>query len=121
MRNKMAVATMKKDIDQSLIYKLMLQEWNDNIFHSIRDKIHGAAMRLVEKERSGDLFDKQLVIGVRESYVNLSTDHTDSLRIYREHFERKYLESTESYYKTHASAHLAENGVLNYLKYVSYG
>ena len=68
MRNKMAVATMQRDIDQSLIYKLMLQEWNDNIFHSIRDKIHGAAMKLVEMERSGESFDKQLVIGVRESY-----------------------------------------------------
>ena len=113
MRNKMAVN------DQSLIYKLMLQEWNDNIFQSIRDKIHGAAMRLVEKERSGDLFDKQLVIGVRESYVNLSTDHTDPLRIYKEHFERKYLDSTDSYYKTHARAYLDKNGVLNYLKYVS--
>lgn len=117
MRNKMAVATMKKDVDQSLIYKLMLQEWNDNIFQSIRDKIHGAAMRLVEMERAGESFDKQLVIGVRESYVNLSTDHTDPLRIYKEHFERKYLESTDNYYRAHASSYLAANGVLNYLKY----
>lgn len=50
--------------------------------------------------------------------VNLSSDILDKLRIYRENFEKAYLEATEEFYKTQAAAYLQENGVQNYMKYV---
>lgn len=43
----------------------------------------------------------------------------DKLKIYRENFEKAYLEATEEFYKTQAAAYLQENGVQNYMKYVS--
>ena len=50
-------------------------------------------MKLIHAERNGDAFDSQLVIGVRESYVNLcSADVGDKLEIYRENFEASYLQ-----------------------------
>lgn len=50
-------------------------------------------MKLIHAERNGDAFDSQLVIGVRESYVNLcSADIGDKLEIYRENFEASYLQ-----------------------------
>lgn len=54
-------------------------------------------MKLIHAERNGDAFDSQLVIGVRESYVNLcSADIGDKLEIYRENFEASYLQVCES-------------------------
>ena len=43
----------------------------------------GSAMKLVHNERNGEAFDSQLVIGVRESYVNLCSNPMDRLQIYR--------------------------------------
>jgi hypothetical protein len=38
-------------------------------------------MKLVHAERNGEAFDSQLVIGVRESYVNLSSNASDKLQV----------------------------------------
>ena len=51
--------------------------------------------------------------------MNLSSEVLDKLRIYRENFEKAYLEATEEFYKTQAAVYLQENGVQNYMKYVS--
>ena len=51
--------------------------------------------------------------------VNLSSDVLDKLKIYREHFEKAYIDATEEFYKTQAPNYLQENGVQNYMKYVS--
>ena len=51
--------------------------------------------------------------------VNLSSEILDKLKIYRENFEKAYLEATGEFYKTQAAAYLQENGVQNYMKYVS--
>ena len=48
--------------------QLMLQSWNNLIFESVRDKLLLAAMKFLYNERSGEAFDSQLVIGVRESF-----------------------------------------------------
>lgn len=45
-------------------------------------------MKLVHAERNGEAFDSQLVIGVRESYVNLCSNSVDKLQIYRDNFEK---------------------------------
>lgn len=50
--------------------------------------------------------------------VNLSSDALDKLKIYRENFEKAYVEATEGFYRTQAAAYLQENGVQNYMKYV---
>lgn len=49
--------------------------------------------------------------------MNLSSDCDDKLKIYRENFEKAYLEATESFYRTKAPEYLAANGVQEYMKY----
>jgi len=49
--------------------------------------------------------------------VNLSSDPEDKLKIYRENFEKAYIEATESFYQVKATQYLQENGVQNYMKY----
>ena len=51
--------------------------------------------------------------------VNLSTEVTNKLRIYQEHFEKQYIDSTKEFYTVHGRACLSENGVQNYMNYVS--
>ena len=63
----------------------------------------------------------QLVIGVRESYVNLCSNPLDRLQIYRENFERAYIEATEQFYNVKAPQQLAFEadaaGVFGYMKW----
>ena len=51
--------------------------------------------------------------------VNLSTDFANKLAIYQEFFEKRYVEETGEYYSAHATQYLVDNGVQNYMKYVS--
>ncbi|XP_041351590.1 cullin-5-like isoform X1 [Gigantopelta aegis] len=103
--------------DESLVRKLMLDSWNQSIFSNIKQRLQDSAMKLVHAERNGEAFDSQLVIGVRESYVNLSSDVEDKLKIYRDNFEKAYLDATESFYKVKAPRYLEDNGVQNYMRY----
>uniref|UniRef100_A0A914X7H9 Cullin-5 n=1 Tax=Plectus sambesii TaxID=2011161 RepID=A0A914X7H9_9BILA len=96
---------------------MMLDKWNEIIFSGIKEKLQAAAMKLVAAERNGEAFDSQLVVGVRESYVSLSTDADEPLAIYKSHFERAYLDATEEFYKGRAAQVLEENGVQNYMQY----
>ncbi|ELT89017.1 hypothetical protein CAPTEDRAFT_219953 [Capitella teleta] len=114
-----AHSTMQKKNqgEESIVRKLMLDSWNQSIFNNIKHRLQDSAMKLLHAERNGEAFDSQLVIGVRESYVNLSSDTDDKLKIYRENFEKAYLEATESFYKTKAPEYLRLNGVQNYMRY----
>jgi len=49
--------------------------------------------------------------------VNLSSDCEDKLKIYRDNFEKAYLDATQSFYRTKAPEYLDANGVQNYMRY----
>ena len=46
----------------------MLQTWNGSIFKDVRSQLLTAAMSFLHRERSGEAYDAQLVIGVRQSF-----------------------------------------------------
>uniref|UniRef100_A0A3Q2FWC7 Cullin-5 n=1 Tax=Cyprinodon variegatus TaxID=28743 RepID=A0A3Q2FWC7_CYPVA len=108
----------KSSVEDSIVRKLMLDTWNESIFSNIKNRLQDSAMKLVHAERLGDAFDSQLVIGVRESYVNLCSNPEDKLQIYRDNFEKAYMDSTERFYRTQAPSYLQQNGVQNYMKYL---
>ena len=81
-----ASVSKKNQADESVVRKLMLDSWNQSIFSNIKQRLQDSAMKLVHSERTGEAFDSQLVIGVRESYVNLSSNTDDKLQIYRDNF-----------------------------------
>ena len=49
--------------------------------------------------------------------VNLCSNPDDKLQIYRENFEKAYIEATEAFYKMKAPQYLQANGVKNYMHY----
>ena len=95
----------------------MLDSWNSSIFSNIKQRLQDSAMKLVAAERNGEAFDSQLVIGVRESYVNLCSNPNDKLLIYRQNFELAYIEATRTFYQVKAPEYLKANGVQNYMRY----
>ncbi|XP_014663388.1 PREDICTED: cullin-5-like isoform X2 [Priapulus caudatus] len=107
----------KNQNDESIVRKLMLDSWNESIFSAIKQRLQDSAMKLVHAERNGEAFDSQLVIGVRESYVNLCSDPEDKLKIYKENFEKSYMDATEAFYKAKAPLYLQANGVQNYMRW----
>jgi len=46
----------------------MLETWNSNIFKNVYKDLKDKTMLLVKQEREGEIFDSQLVIGVRQSF-----------------------------------------------------
>lgn len=107
----------KRNQEGNRVQLLMLQSWNALIFENVRDMLLSAAMKFLYNERSGEAFDSQLVIGVRESFVNLSTEVSNKLRIYQDHFEKSYISKAVEFYKVHGQDYLSKNGVQNYMKY----
>lgn len=100
-------ATGKKALpDESIVRKLMLDCWNECIFSNIKHRLQESAMKLVHAERLGEAFDSQLVIGVRESYVNLCSNAEDRMQIYRDNFEAAYVQATEAFYRLKAPQYL---------------
>lgn len=117
LAGKSMAANKKPQNEESIVRKLMLDSWNQSIFNDIKQRLQDSAMKLVHAERNGEAFDSQLVIGVRESYVNLCSNPDDKLQIYRENFEKAYIDATESFYKMKAPQYLQANGVQNYMRY----
>lgn len=115
LTDKTTSSSKKRPPEDSIVRKLMLDSWNVSIFSSIKHRLQDSSLKLVHAERTGEAFDSQLVIGVRESYVNLCSNTTDRLQIYRENFERAYLEATEAFYRSKAPECLNLNGVQNYM------
>ncbi|XP_046751919.1 cullin-5 isoform X2 [Diprion similis] len=111
-------STQKRNqVEESIVRKLMLDSWNQSIFGDIKQRLQDSAMKLVRAERNGEAFDSQLVIGVRESYVNLCSNTMDKLQIYRDNFEAAYIKATEEFYKVKAPEQLSLHGVETYMRY----
>uniref|UniRef100_A0A914MG67 Cullin-5 n=1 Tax=Meloidogyne incognita TaxID=6306 RepID=A0A914MG67_MELIC len=97
------------------VRELMLDRWNKYVFSKISTRLLNAAMSLIDRERNGELVNSQHIIGVQESFVDLSI--VGNLN-YAEQFEEQYITFTEQFYSSRTSQILAENGVLAYMAYV---
>lgn len=100
------------------IRTVMLEKWNEIIFMNISEQLLVEALRLVKEERDGNIIDAQNVIGIRESFVALNDRAgEDPLLVYRQSFERQFIEQTTEYYKKICGNLLNELGVLEYMVY----
>ena len=103
--------------------QLALVQWKTNFFlhvQSKHQKLAGAVLRLIERQRNGETIDQGLVKKVVDSFVSLGLDESDinkvSYEVYKEHFESPFLEATEKYYRKESEQFLAENSVPDYMK-----
>lgn len=108
----------KKDIYD--IYTLHLVRWKEDMFGSTQNAVMDAVLRLVEKQRNGETIEQSKVKEVVDSFVALGIDEADStktnLDVYRQYFEKPFIDASAEYYKKESAAFLADNPVVDYMK-----
>lgn len=108
----------KKDIYD--IYTMHLVRWKEDMFGTTQNAVMDAVLRLVEKQRNGETIEQSKIKDVVSSFVSLGIDEADStktnLDVYRQYFEKPYLEATSAYYEKESQQFLAENSVVDYMK-----
>ncbi|KAI1719457.1 cullin family domain-containing protein [Ditylenchus destructor] len=102
---------------KELVRNLMLECWSRVAFDKIAERLLHASMKLIEKERNGEPVESKLIVGVRESFVDLCVECVDPLEKYTQYFEKSYLEATEVFYKSRTAQLLNDNGILAYMAY----
>ena len=116
---------VKREMDEGKkhtydVYTLHLFQWRTEFFTKVSDKVMGAVLKLVEKQRNGETIEYGQIKQVVDSFVSLGLDEHDAtkttLDIYRYHFERPFLEATEIFYATESKQFVAENSVVEYMK-----
>ncbi|KIJ19667.1 hypothetical protein PAXINDRAFT_109133 [Paxillus involutus ATCC 200175] len=93
------------------VYTLAIMTWKTHVFQQFHGKISEAALRLVDRQRSGDgtidlapikkLVESLIVMGIDESDLNKT-----SLDVYKEHLETPFLEATRKYFEQKSQAFL---------------
>ncbi|CAG8586993.1 797_t:CDS:10 [Ambispora leptoticha] len=116
---------VKREIDEGRktvydVYTLTLVSWRDNMFSAVQHNVMDAVKMLIQRQRNGETVETGLIKLVVESFVSLGLDDADStkstLDVYRDHFEKPFVEATQNYYKTESEKFVSENSVTEYMK-----
>ncbi|KAI9711652.1 MAG: hypothetical protein M1812_007085 [Candelaria pacifica] len=116
---------VKREMDEGKkniydVYTLHLVQWKDTLFMKVKDNVMGSVLRLVEKQRNGETIEQSQVKSIVDSFVLLGLDEADNtkgtLEVYRQHFEKPFLDATAKYYKNESKQFISENSVVDYMK-----
>lgn len=116
---------VKREMDEGKkniydIYTLHLVRWKEDMFIGTQKSVMNSVLRLVEKQRNGETIEQSQIKSVVDSFVSLGLDESDStkstLDVYKEYFEKPFLEATAAYYDNESKQFLAENSVVEYMK-----
>lgn len=116
---------VKREIDEGKknvydVYTQHLVKWKEDFFVKVHDKVMGAVLKLVEKQRNGETIEQSQIKSIVDSFVSLGLDETDptksTLEIYRFYFQKPFLAATRVYYEDESRQFVAENSVVEYMK-----
>lgn len=118
---------VKRKIDEGKtgvysVYTLALVRWKLDMFDDIHEKVTETLLKVIERQRNGEIVNTSLLKNVINSYVSLGLDEKDSsklvLDVYNNFFEKPFIISTEIYYKAEAEKYISENSITDYMKKV---
>lgn len=116
---------VKREIDEGKknvydVYTLHLVKWKDDFFLKVHEKVMGAVLNLIEKQRNGETIEQSQIKSIVDSFVSLGLDENDStkstLEVYRFYFEKPFIAATRIYYENESRQFVAENSVVEYMK-----
>lgn len=116
---------VKREIDEGKknvydVYTLHLVKWKDDFFLKVHEKVMGAVLNLIEKQRNGETIEQSQIKSIVDSFVSLGLDENDStkstLEVYRFYFEKPFIAATRVYYENESRRFVAENSVVEYMK-----
>ncbi|OJJ80926.1 cullin culA [Aspergillus glaucus CBS 516.65] len=116
---------VKREIDEGKknvydVYTLHLVKWKDDFFLKVHEKVMGAVLNLIEKQRNGETIEQSQIKSIVDSFVSLGLDENDStkstLEVYRFYFEKPFIAATRVYYENESRQFVAENSVVEYMK-----
>eukprot|EP01110_Echinostelium_bisporum_P003408 TRINITY_DN1830_c3_g1_i1.p1 TRINITY_DN1830_c3_g1~~TRINITY_DN1830_c3_g1_i1.p1 ORF type:complete len:756 (-),score=264.43 TRINITY_DN1830_c3_g1_i1:123-2390(-) len=107
------------------VYEIIMMAditWRDSLFLPLKERLTKSLLRLIERDRNGELIDGTLIRDCIQCYVRLGLNMENpkefTLDTYKEHFENEFLDATEVYYTIEASSFIPQNGVCEYMKRV---
>ncbi|CAG8491093.1 10060_t:CDS:10 [Paraglomus brasilianum] len=101
------------------VYTLALISWRENVFNHVQHQVTAAVLKLIEKERNGEMVDVGLIKSVVGSYVSLGLEDSDSsLEVYKTHFELPFIEASQAYYRAESGKLLEKHNITDYMKKV---
>ncbi|XP_057324027.1 cullin-1-like [Microplitis mediator] len=109
-----------------IIFHLCLITWRNIVFRQLNDPIMNAILALIERERNGETINTRLITVVINSYVEIGITEdspgtqAETMQIYKDSFEKKFLEDTERYYTQESVDFLSQNPITEYLKKVEH-
>ncbi|EGT34757.1 CBN-CUL-1 protein [Caenorhabditis brenneri] len=115
---------IRRELDEGheniyMVYTLALVVWKRNLFTDLKDKVIDAMLELIRSERDGATINSRYISGVVECLVELGVDDsedskkdadTKKLAVYKECFEKSFLEATREFYTQEASVFLDNGG-----------
>ncbi|KAF2837202.1 cullin protein [Patellaria atrata CBS 101060] len=116
---------VKREMDEGKknvydIYTLHLVRWKMDMFDHTHKSVMSSVLKLVEKQRNGETIETSHIKSVVDSFVSLGLDESDSkkttLDVYKQFFEKPFLESTAAYYKDESTKFIQDNSIVEYMK-----
>ncbi|KAI8051205.1 Cullin [Syncephalis plumigaleata] len=102
------------------VHTLSLVMWRDYLFVHIHRAVMDAVLALIERERNGETIETKLINIVKDSFVTLGLEESDpsqpDLKLYVQHFEQPFIETTKQYYHNESDRFISKNPITEYMK-----
>eukprot|EP01113_Clastostelium_recurvatum_P013364 TRINITY_DN1704_c0_g1_i1.p1 TRINITY_DN1704_c0_g1~~TRINITY_DN1704_c0_g1_i1.p1 ORF type:complete len:773 (-),score=271.49 TRINITY_DN1704_c0_g1_i1:54-2312(-) len=115
----------QRQANASEVYEVSLAsdiQWRDTLFLPLKERLTGAMLALIEKERNGDVIQTHLISNCIQCFVRLGLNFDNpketTLVIYKQKFEADFLHATETYYTIESSVFIEKNGASSYMRLV---
>lgn len=86
--------------------------WLDQVYVEVKRKAKDAVLKLIEREREGELIDKVLVRNILDIFIEVGMGGMES---YEKDFEEPMLQETAQFYKRKAAEWITEDSCPDYM------
>lgn len=108
------------DLDVYDIFTLQFVQWKEVLLENLSVKVMAVVVKMVEKLRNGETIAHSLVRRIVDCFavlgLKLANDRKPYLDIYREYFEKPFLQATTRYYENESAQYESNMTVDEYMK-----